>query len=85
MFAGFATGMTYEQAVRHAETLAARVRELHVHHPHSRVARFLTVSIGVAEARAADGSPDGLLRRADAALYAAKHAGKRRFAAYHRL
>lgn len=78
-FAGFATGMTYEQAVRHAETLAARVRELHVHHPHSRVARFLTVSIGVASGAPTPGMrPDALLEAATAALEAARAEGRNR-------
>lgn len=38
----------------------------------------LTVSIGVAEAGARDAGPDGLLRRADEALYRAKAAGRNR-------
>lgn len=38
----------------------------------------LTVSIGVAEAGDADAGPDGLLRRADEALYRAKAAGRDR-------
>jgi diguanylate cyclase (GGDEF)-like protein len=78
-FVAFATGMTHEQAVRHAETLAARVRELHVHHPRSRVARFVTVSIGVASGTPAPGMrPDTLLEAAGTALEGARGEGRNR-------
>jgi diguanylate cyclase (GGDEF)-like protein len=78
-FVGFATGMTHEQAVRHAETLAARVRELHVHHPRSRVARFVTVSVGVATGTPVPGMrPDLLMDAARNALEAARADGRNR-------
>lgn len=78
-FVGFSTGMTHDQAVRHAETLAARVRELHVHHPRSRVARFVTVSVGVATGTPAPGMrPDTLMDAATAALDAARASGRNR-------
>jgi diguanylate cyclase (GGDEF)-like protein len=78
-FVGFATGMTHEQAVRHAETLAARVRELHVHHPRSRVARFVTVSVGVATGTPVPGTrPDLLMEAARNALEAARADGRNR-------
>lgn len=41
-------------------------------------APVVTLSIGLAERRATDASPDHWLRRADAALYRAKHAGRNR-------
>jgi diguanylate cyclase (GGDEF)-like protein len=78
-FVGFSTGMTHDQAVRHAETLAARIRELHVHHPRSRVARFVTVSVGVATGTPAPGMrPDTLMEAAKAALEAARASGRNR-------
>lgn len=81
-FVAFATGMTAEQAQRHAETLAARVRELHVHHPRSRVARFVTVSIGVATSVPMPGtSPQSLLELATTALDAARAEGRNRVVA----
>lgn len=78
-FVGFSTGMTHEQAMRHAETLAARVRELHVHHPRSRIARFVTVSIGVATGVPSPGMrPDTLMDAATAALESARAEGRNR-------
>lgn len=81
-FVAFATGMTAEQAQRHGETLAARVREMHVHHPRSRVARFVTVSIGVATSVPMPGtSPQSLLELAATALDAARAEGRNRVVA----
>jgi diguanylate cyclase (GGDEF)-like protein len=78
-FVGFATGMTHDQALRHGETLAARVREMHVHHPRSRVARFVTVSIGVATGVPSPGMrPELLLDAATTALDAARQEGRNR-------
>jgi diguanylate cyclase (GGDEF)-like protein len=78
-FVAFSTGMTHEQAVRHAETLAARVRELHVHHPRSRVARFVTISVGVATGVPSPGvRPEALLETANAALEGARTEGRNR-------
>ena len=42
--------------------------------------RKLTISVGVAELRADDEDDDACLRRADAALYRAKLAGRNRVA-----
>ena len=42
-------------------------------------AGYVTVSIGVAEAEAADASYEDVVRRADTALYEAKNAGRNRF------
>jgi diguanylate cyclase (GGDEF)-like protein len=78
-FVGFSTGMTHEQAVRHAETLAARIRELHVHHPRSRVARFVTVSVGVSTGVPSPGMrSDTLLEAATSALESARADGRNR-------
>lgn len=63
---------------RHAAICAERIRkavEAHVVH-FGDVALQVTVSLGVAERNAQTQSPDALLRSADKALYAAKHAGR---------
>jgi PleD family two-component response regulator len=38
------------QAQRLAETVAARVRDLAIHHPRATVSRYVTVSLGVISA-----------------------------------
>ena len=81
-FLALSTGMEAEQARRHGEALAARVRELHMHHPHSSVARIVTVSVGVAHALPApQATPEQLLKAAGEALAAARAAGRNRVAA----
>ncbi len=47
----------------------------------SRPPLRLTLAIGVAELAAGDRSHEGLMRRADEALYAAKRAGRNRVVA----
>lgn len=80
-FIGFSTGMDLDQARRHAESLAGRVRELHMHHPHSTVARVVTVSIGVAHLTPGPHStPEQLLAAAHQALESARAAGRNRVA-----
>ena len=80
-FIGLSAGVTAEQARRHGETLVARVRELHMHHPRSPVARFVTVSVGVAQCVPAPRStPDSLLQAAQQALTEARAGGRNRVA-----
>ena len=80
-FIGLSAGLTAEQARRHGETLAARVRELHMHHPRSPVARFVTVSVGVAQCvPTPQSTPDALLQAAQQALTEARAAGRNRVA-----
>jgi diguanylate cyclase (GGDEF)-like protein len=71
-----------DTTLEQATAIAERVREsvCHAEIPHEAGAEgVLTVSIGVAHADAADGEdPEQLLRRADAALYRAKQAGRNR-------
>lgn len=63
-----------------ARRLMAEVDALALPHPRSSAGRTVTVSVGVAVTRPA-GAADrqGLVVRADAALYAAKHAGRHRY------
>jgi diguanylate cyclase (GGDEF)-like protein len=80
-FVGLTVGMDLAESRRHGETLAARVRELHMHHPHSPVARVITVSIGVGHLVPAPATtPEQLLRAAQRALESARDAGRNRVA-----
>jgi len=81
-FIALSTGMDLAQGLRHGETLAARVRELHMHHPHSPVARVVTISVGVTHLQPGPQStPEQLLKTAHSALDAARAAGRNRVAA----
>jgi diguanylate cyclase (GGDEF)-like protein len=80
-FVGFSVGMDALQVRRHGETLAARVRELHMHHPHSPVARIVTVSVGAGHlVPAPSATPEQLLKSAQRALDLARGAGRNRVA-----
>jgi diguanylate cyclase (GGDEF)-like protein len=81
-FVGLSAGMDLAQARRHAETLAARIRDLHMHHPHSPVARVVTVSIGVTHlVPGRQATPEQLLQSGYHALEAARAGGRNRVAA----
>jgi diguanylate cyclase (GGDEF)-like protein len=80
-FVGFSVGMDAQQVRRHGETLAARVRELHMHHPHSPVARIVTVSVGAGHlVPTPAATPEQLLKSAERALELARAAGRNRIA-----
>ncbi len=80
-FVGFSVGMDAVQVRRHGETLAARVRELHMHHPHSPVARIVTVSVGAGHlVPSPESTPEQLLKSAQRALDLAREAGRNRVA-----
>jgi diguanylate cyclase (GGDEF)-like protein/PAS domain S-box-containing protein len=68
-------------ALAKAEELRVAVESLNLTHEDSSAARIVTVSIGVAT-RVPDGdaTPENLVAAADAALYAAKNAGRNRVA-----
>ena len=71
-------GRTLLSALRRGSDLVAR-REMHVHHPRSRVARFVTVSVGVGTGVPSPGMrPDTLLEAATAALEQARADGRNR-------
>ena len=66
-----------EQAQSYAESLRTRVEALRLAHGSSPVSRHVTLSLGVASLVASGGRPHSeLVAAADAALYAAKRAGR---------
>ncbi|HEX2668713.1 MAG TPA: GAF domain-containing protein [Gammaproteobacteria bacterium] len=68
-----------EQARGYAESLRARVEALRLAHGSSQVSEYVTLSIGTASLVASRGVPASeLVAAADAALYAAKKAGRNR-------
>jgi two-component system, chemotaxis family, response regulator WspR len=68
-----------DQAALIAERLRSSIEALQRPHPHSSVAAVVTISVGVAVITpSSDSSPAGLCAAADAALYAAKNAGRNR-------
>jgi diguanylate cyclase (GGDEF)-like protein len=74
-FIVFLPGSTLEQAMRVGERVCERVRGADIVHAASPQGR-MTVSIGIAAMQADDHEPEQMLRRADAALYRAKAAGR---------
>jgi diguanylate cyclase (GGDEF)-like protein len=68
-----------EQACEAAERIRATVAGLRIERERSAPIR-VTVSLGVAQLSAADADGSAMLKRADAALYRAKHAGRNRLA-----
>lgn len=66
-----------QHALTRAGEICAAVRALEVQHRRQMLGP-VTVSIGIATLRQHAGSPEELLRLADRALYAAKHAGRDR-------
>ena len=80
-FIGFSVGMAPDAALRHGETLVTRVRDLHMHHPRSPVARVVTISVGVASVLPEPSTtPEQLLKLGQQALEAARAAGRNRAA-----
>ena len=76
-FLAFATGLDTDQAQRLAGSVAERVRELRIHHPRCTVLRYISVSIGVANAIVQPTQvPESLIQVAHQRLLAAKQAGR---------
>ena len=76
-FALLLPDMDAEQARVYAESLRTRVEALGLAHGSSPISRYVTLSIGVAAMTAERGrQPSELVSAADAALYAAKKAGR---------
>ncbi len=77
----FAPGIDAEHALRLANTMAERVRELRIHHPRCTVLRYVTVSVGVATlVPGANDSPAELIEKSRLNLQKAKTAGRNRVA-----
>ena len=73
----FAPGISSEQALELAQTMAERVRELRIHHPRSSILRYVSVSVGVcALTPAQDEDPALLLEKSQQQLKLAKNAGR---------
>ena len=82
-YVALAIGQSPDQTRRHAEHLASRVRDLRLHHPRSGIARFVTVSIGVAQwdavpRESTEISADALYAAALAALADSRRNGRNR-------
>ena len=76
-FIVFLPGSSFDQAMKVGQRVCERVRAADIVHAASPEGR-MTVSIGVASMLPDDGELEQLLRRADAALYRAKSAGRNR-------
>ena len=76
-FVVFLPGSTQEQAMGVGQRVCERVRGADIVHAASSEGR-MTVSIGIASLQAGDEDAEQMLRRADAALYRAKAAGRNR-------
>lgn len=76
-FAGLLPETNGAQAQEVAERLRQEVERAAVKLEDDSALHF-TVSIGLASLQAADADVDSVLKRADAALYRAKHAGRNR-------
>ncbi|MFT4180177.1 MAG: GGDEF domain-containing protein [Thermomonas sp.] len=79
-FTVFLPGAMQAQAIKVGERICQRVRDADILHAGSPMGR-MTVSVGVATLQAGDGDIEDMLRRADEALYRAKHAGRDRVCA----
>jgi diguanylate cyclase (GGDEF)-like protein len=73
----FAPGLSEEQAMRVAQTMIERVRDMRIHHPRSSVLRYISVSVGVsAMVPDTPDNPAALLEKAQAQLQIAKKGGR---------
>ena len=79
-FTVFLPGSTFEQALQVGRRICQRVRDADILHADSP-SGHLTVSIGVAAYHAGDSQIEHMLKRADAALYRAKAAGRNQVSA----
>ncbi|MDB9514544.1 GGDEF domain-containing protein [Kamptonema animale CS-326] len=73
------TGIT--DAIAVAEEIRRRIQTLAIPHQQSFVSEYITLSLGVASADAAEALPETLIAAADKALYEAKSLGRDRVVA----
>jgi len=77
----FAPGLDNEHALRVANTMVERVRDMRIHHPRSTILRYITVSVGVASlVPGTDDSPAALIEKSRAQMQKAKKAGRNKVA-----
>lgn len=77
----FAPGIEEEHALKLANTMVERVRDMHIHHPRSVVLRYVTISVGVATlVPAPQDDPAGLIEKARLQLQKARKGGRNRVA-----
>ncbi|MEB3278278.1 MAG: diguanylate cyclase [Lyngbya sp.] len=80
-FAVILPGLNTPEAMRIAEHIRQKVAQLKINHEQSKIASFVTMSLGVASRKPDDNlSPLELLMNADRALYQAKSKGRNRVA-----
>jgi two-component system cell cycle response regulator len=73
----FAPGLSQEQALRVAQMMTERVRDMRIHHPRSSVLRYVSVSVGVcAVVPEGEDTPAALLEKAQGQLQIAKKGGR---------
>ncbi len=65
-FAAASYGMEPARAQQHADSLRTRVRDLRIHHPHSKFGKFVSVTVAVATAPVGDA--EALAQSVDSAL-----------------
>lgn len=69
-----------DQAMLVADKIQNAIASCAINHETSKVSDIITVSIGITTMKPSyDSSPDDLIKRADEALYLAKHEGRNRF------
>lgn len=75
-FAVLSGGMDERQATEHGRSVCARVADLHIHHPRSRVRRYVTLSVGILSGvPPVDSRLESVLDRARQALASAQAPG----------
>jgi diguanylate cyclase (GGDEF)-like protein len=76
----FLPGVALDEACERAQQCIERMQELQLAHAASPVARFITLSVGVASlVPDANGAAAALINAADAAMYRAKSGGRARY------
>lgn len=82
-FAVVLPGTDLAGACQVAETIRRKVQALAIPHTASGVATHVTLSLGAATLLSGEAlTPEGLIQRADAALYSSKHTGRNRWTAF---